>query len=61
MNEHGQYNKLMKKIEDIKEKRIENIKKRVKMSTELEKKIQSRKIDLMEAKEPGQTIEEYKR
>eukprot|EP00347_Sterkiella_histriomuscorum_P006159 403353841 len=61
MSEPGQYNKLMRKIDDIKQTRIQLIKKRGKLSDDLEVKILSRKVELMQAKEPGQTIEEFKR
>lgn len=61
MTEPGQFNKLMRKIEDIKESRIDTIKKRLQLGVDLESKIRSRKQELLKAKEPSQTIEEFRR
>lgn len=50
MSEPGSFHKLMRKIEDIKESRIKEIKKRLRFSDNLEEQIKIRKEELMKAK-----------
>ena len=52
--------KTMRKVESIKEKRMESIKNRVKVSEEVEKQMRERKQKLWDKKLPDQTLLEYK-
>ena len=53
--------KLLRKIDEIKDNRAQNFRRRLRMSNELESVIKQRKEELMSIKDPAQTVQEYRR
>lgn len=61
MSEPSQYNKLIRKIQDIKYNRILKIREKFMISNQVESKLKEIKEEIIIKKQPGQTVDDYKR